>query len=165
MKHVKKLIFLLATTVIGCASTTTGVVSIGKDTYMLAMSQGAGTGIRNGTEYKSKAIVEANQYCMNLGKKFQIVSATQNDSAFGVLAKAEIQFMCLNENDPQLVRPKLNQQADRIIEVRKEIDLQDSTIREKDNYKELLKLDDLLKRGILTDLEFQTQKKRLLEMR
>jgi hypothetical protein len=165
MKHLKKFIFLLATTVIGCASTSTGVVSIGKDTYMLAMSQGPGTGIHSGAQYKAKAIVEANQYCSGLGKKFQIVNANQNDSAIAVLAKAEIQFMCLNEDDSQLTRPKLNQQADRIIEVRKEIDLQDSTVREKDNYKELIKLDDLLKKGILTDLEFQNQKKRLLEIR
>jgi hypothetical protein len=165
MMHVKISILLLITSVIGCASTSTGVVSLGKDTYMLAMSQGAGTGIQNGAEYKAKAIVEANHYCMGLGKEFQIVSANQNDSQIAVLAKAEIQFMCLNENDPQLARPKLNQQADRIIEVRKEIDVQNSTIREKDKYKELIKLDDLLKKGILTDFEFQTQKKLLLEIR
>jgi putative oligomerization/nucleic acid binding protein len=39
----------------------------------------------------------------------------------------------------------------------------DESTKPKDTYTELLKLDDLHKRGILTDAEFEGQKKRLLE--
>ena len=38
----------------------------------------------------------------------------------------------------------------------------DQTERSKDVYSELIKLDDLRKRGILTDAEFEVQKKKLL---
>ena len=43
-----------------------------------------------------------------------------------------------------------------------DIKTKDQTDRPKDMYAELLKLDDLRKRGILTDTEFDAQKKKLL---
>lgn len=161
MKTMKIFSILLISTMVGCAGTSTGVIPIGKDTYLLATSQSAGTGIKNGAEFKAKAIIEGSEFCKSLGKIFQITSASQNDSAVFVLAKAEIQFLCLDKNDPQLVRPTLNQQANQIIEVRKEIGIQDKT-KKTDLYNELLKLDDLLKKGILTEAEFQAQKRQLL---
>ena len=44
-----------------------------------------------------------------------------------------------------------------------DITTKDKSDQKKDVYAELIKLDDLRKRGILTEAEFQTQKQKLLE--
>ena len=46
-----------------------------------------------------------------------------------------------------------------------DVKTKDQTERPKDAYAELIKLDDLRKRGILTEAEFEAQKKKLLEGR
>ena len=47
------------------------------------------------------------------------------------------------------------------VEIDKKV--QDTSEKKKDVYAELIRLDDLRKRGILTDAEFEVQKKKLLE--
>ena len=44
-----------------------------------------------------------------------------------------------------------------------DVQTKDESTKPKDTYTELIKLDDLHKRGILTDAEFEAQKKKLLE--
>ena len=68
--------------------------------------------------------------------------------------------MCLSPNDVELSRPKLKKEADTVIEV-KGSRLPETGMKN-DLYSELLKLDDLKKRGILSEAEFEAQKKKLL---
>lgn len=94
----------------------------------------------------------------------QVVS-TQEAKPPYILAnfpKAEVQFMCLDQADRELGRPKLRQAPDTLVEVKGESRVISSPAANKDVYAELLKLDELRKRGLLSDLEFETQKKRLL---
>ena len=70
--------------------------------------------------------------------------------------------MCLDAQDAELNRPKLRKEADSVIEVKKDIRIKDEPQKSNYVYSELIKLDELRKKGILTDSEFDVQKKRLL---
>jgi len=110
---------LIAIILSGCASHT-GVVPIGRDTFMIAKQQATGfPGLGN---MKAEIIAEASRHCAGLGKELQIVSTneTQPPYILGNYPRSEIQFMCLAEGDRELQRPKLQKTADAVIEVRRE---------------------------------------------
>ncbi len=157
MKPIVIFVALLA----GCASNS-GIIPIGKDTYMA--SRQAATGFSGSGTLKAEAFQEASQYCANLGKSLQIVNTHEASPPyiFGNFPKAEIQFMCLDAKDAELGRPKLRKEADTVIEVKKEVRTKNESVTSKDVYADLLKLDDLRKKGIITEAEFDAQKKKLL---
>ena len=139
---------------------------MGKDTYMVS-GTGKSPGGYSGGEVKVAALKEATQFCSGMKKQVQIVRTDQRDMSFGVNATAELQFMCLDSTDSEFARPRLKKDADQVIEVKKEIKTtvtptQTPTPASKDVYAELLKLDDLRKRGIITEVEFDSLKKALL---
>ena len=108
------LIFVLT----GCASHT-GVVPMGKDTFMIAKQQATGfPGLGN---MKAEIISEGSVYCSSQGKEFQIVSTheTQPSYILGNYPRSEIQFMCIAKGDPEHQRPKLVKTPDTVIELRK----------------------------------------------
>lgn len=88
----------------GCASSS-GVVPMGQDTYMISRSAGYGHSATG--PVKIAALQEANEYCAKNGKEFQIVHTQETPMSFGHFPEAEIQFMCLNQGDPELTRPKM----------------------------------------------------------
>ena len=115
-------------------------------------------------QIKAEAFKDANAYCVNLDKRMQIVHTSQHETSGrpGDFPGAEIQFMCLNANDRELVRPKLRKEADTVVEIKKNIQIKDASENSKNTYQELIKLDDLRKKNIITEDEFNEQKKRLL---
>lgn len=114
----KKLLFIFALLLAGCASNS-GVVPMGQDTYMV--SRQAATGFTGSGTLKADAFNEANQYCLSQGKTLQVVNTQEAQPPFilGNFPKAEVQFMCLSSNDPELARPKLRKEANTVIEIRK----------------------------------------------
>jgi hypothetical protein len=108
---------LLAIILAGCALNS-GVVPIGKDTFMV--SRQAATGFSGSGTLKAEAFKEANQYCLSQNKVLQIVNTTEAQPPYvlGNFPKAEVQFMCLEPNDSELARPKLKKEADSVIEIR-----------------------------------------------
>jgi len=128
------------------------------------VSRQAATGFSGSGTLKAEAFQEANQYCTNLGKSLQVVNTHEASPPY-ILAnfpKAEIQFMCLDAKDAELNRPKLRKEADSVIEIKKDIHIKDESIKSNDVYGDLIKLDDLRKKGIITEAEFDVQKKKLL---
>ena len=128
------------------------------------VSRQAATGFSGSGKLKAEAFQEASQYCEKLGKSLQVVSTHEASPPY-ILAnfpKAEIQFMCLDAKDAELNRPKLRKEADTVIEVKKDIRTKDESVKHKDVYAELIKLDDLRKKGIISEAEFAEQKKKLL---
>ena len=159
-----KIILGIVTFVLVACTTTTGVVPIGEETYMIGTT-GKSPGGFSGSEAKALAIQEAQKFCATKGRKLQVVNTQQADMQFGVNATAEVQFMCLSDNDPELGRPKFEKAPDQVIQVRSLLPSPASrpnSEKSKDLYSELLKLEDLKKRGLLTDSEFEQQKKMLL---
>ena len=88
-----------------CASHT-GVVPMGKDTFLIAKQQATGfPGLGN---MKAEIIAEASRHCTSMNKEVQVVSMqeTQPPYILGNYPRSEVQFMCLTAGDPELKRPK-----------------------------------------------------------
>jgi hypothetical protein len=82
---------IAAATLSGCA-TTTGIVKISEDTYMLAKQDPT---TWSGAGIKVELYKEANEFCAKSGKKFVQVSNTSVDAVSAQSsASAEIQFKC-----------------------------------------------------------------------
>lgn len=141
----------------GCAINS-GVVPMGQDTYMV--SRQAATGFTGMGSLKAEAFREASEYCKSQNKKLQVVHTSESQPPYilGNFPRAEIQFMCLGERDRELVRPKLKKEADVVIEktdaISIDVKTKDQSEKTKDIYTELPKLEDLRKRGIITEEEF-----------
>jgi Short C-terminal domain len=162
MNSMKKIsLILLALIFAGCASNS-GIMPIGKDTFMV--SRQAATGFSGSGTLKAEAFQEANKHCESLGKSLQVVSTHEATPPYilGNFPKAEIQFMCLESKDAELGRPKLKKEPDSAIEIKAETRAKTENIKQTDTYTELIKLDELRKKGIITDSEFEAQKKKIL---
>jgi len=168
--RIKSILYIpiLSFIVTGCA-TSSGVSPLGEDSFMISRN-GAGFWSSTG-QIKAVALKDADAYCIKNGKELQVVRITQHEASGrpGDFPGAEVQFMCLNHNDPALTRTKLKKEADRIIEInqdihsKKDTNIHKSEDAKSDVYGELIKLDDLRKKGIISDSEFQEQKKKLLD--
>ena len=116
----KKIIYLfvMAMLVSGC-TTTSGVVPIGQDTFMV--SRQAGTGFAGLGNLKADAFREASQFCVKQGKSLQVVSTSESSPPYILtnFPRVEVQFMCLDVSDQELGRPRLKKDADTVIEIRK----------------------------------------------
>ncbi len=144
----------------GCASS--GVVPMGQDTFMI--SKQSATGFSSAGAVKADIYREGSAYCASQGKEFQPVNDHGVDGVPGrAFASAEVQFRCLNKGDAELSRPTMkpiaNIRIENDIREKKDIHVQDSG----DMYTELKKLKDLLDTGVITQTEFETQKKKIMD--
>ena len=126
------------------------VVPLGNNTFSITRQASSGFA-RDTEQLKSDVREEATNYCAAQGKQLKIESLTAKKPMFAMgYASAKIVFKALDANAPELVAPTPG-----------------STISEKltptgNLYNDLLKLDELRKRGILTEEEFQSEKKKAL---
>lgn len=151
----------------GCASNS-GVVPMGNGTYMITRQ--AATGFTGSGTLKAEALKEAAKYCEKQGKQLKVVAITEAKPPY-ILAnypKAEIVFKALNAGDPELrsdlavdpsgSRLKVGERLpDRAI-----VNINEERVAADDVYAELSKIDDLHKKGVLTDAEFEAEKKKIL---
>lgn len=131
-------------------------------------TRGSSPGGFSGTEAKALAFEEASKFCIAKGKKMQVVNTQQaRMDPLGKTASAEVQFMCLIDGDMELSRPKLTKTPDTVIEVKGSLAPAPRVQGDqpKDLYAEMLKLEDLKGRGLLSDTEFEDQRRRLLSGR
>jgi len=108
---------------------------------------------------KAEATDDATKFCADRGKQMKVISVTGKAPFFGTgYAWAKIVFKALDANDPELLAPVAVPGAPaQVIYAPVERRLTTDQL-----YSELVKLDDLRKKGILTDDEFQAEKKKLL---
>jgi hypothetical protein len=108
-KTISRLIAIITTSLLSaCASSSTGIVSMGRDTYMISKEQGSGfSGLGS---MKGEIITEAVQFCNKQGKEFQLTSSkeTQPPYILGNYPRSEIEFMCLNAGDKRLQNSSIN---------------------------------------------------------
>ena len=82
----------IAAATLSACGTTTGIVKISEDTYMLAKQDAT---VWSGAGVKVELYKEANEFCAKSGKKFVQVSNTSVDAVSKQsMAGAEIQFKC-----------------------------------------------------------------------
>jgi hypothetical protein len=88
----RKLILPPLLLVAACATPNTGVVPIGKDTYML--SKMGGFTQYSGGEVKAELYKEAAAFCGKAGKQVVPGPSTSSDAGVAKYSSAEIQFRC-----------------------------------------------------------------------
>lgn len=100
------------------AGCSTGVVSIGPDTFMVA-GQSA-TGFSTGGAVMVDLYREAAAYCTANGRNLLPVNMQSVDGVPGrAFASGQLQFRCLAEGDPELRRPTMQPVPSTIIEDRR----------------------------------------------
>lgn len=149
----------------GCANP--GVVKLSPDTYMISKQDHGGI-FGNAGALKADVIREANAFAESQGKVAIPVTANEIPMGRGPgqFARFDYQFRVVDKNDPEARRTALLPRPDVVIDQtsRSTVDVRvkDQTDKPKDIYAELVKLDDLRKRGIISEAEFDAQKKKLL---
>ncbi len=161
----KKIFITTFLCLVGCANPS--VVQLSPDTYMLIKEDHAGIFAFNRNQVKIDTINEANAFAKNQGKI--AIPISMKDHPVGILgdwASFEYQFKVVDKNDPEARRTSLVPRADVVIDktekVSIDVNTKDQSERSMDVYLELIKLDDLRKKGIISDVEFEAQKKKIL---
>lgn len=93
MKRLLSYVLVLALS--ACATTTTGPVPAGQDTFMISRQEGA---FPSGREpLLAEAIAEADKYCTGMGKTMKLVSTNENSGpvVLGNYPRATVVFSCL----------------------------------------------------------------------
>lgn len=141
---------------------------MGNNTYMITRQ--AGTGFSGSGTLKAKALHEASKFCEKQGKQMKVVAITEAKPPY-ILAnfpKAEVVFKALDVGDPELKTESAVDPSGVQIKVgeppptRASIDINQKQTQSDDLYIQLSKLDELHKKGILTDAEFEAEKKKIL---
>jgi hypothetical protein len=133
----------------GCSTPTTrGVVETGPNHYSVTIQQKSGMFANDKPgDLKTQAISQAMEFAEARGKIAAPVTFTQHAyGIFGDWVKVEYEFKLVDKNAPGS---------------RGTVAFADAADKP-DVYAQLLKLDDLRKRGIITQAEFDTQKQKLL---
>lgn len=92
---------LMCFALFGCAANSS-VAPIGPDTFMV--SRQAATGFSGAGTLKAEALTEAGQFCMTRNKVLYVTNTIEAAPPYtmGNFPRAEINFMCLDANDPRL---------------------------------------------------------------
>ena len=137
------------------AASTPSIVPSGENTFTVTVKAATGF-VRDTDKLKAEALAAAEDHCRKLGKQLKVISATASKPRvmFTDYAHAQVVFKALDASDPELHAPVESAGTAAPPVARSATDAL---------YNDLLKLDELRKRGILTEDEFQAQKKKLLE--
>jgi hypothetical protein len=153
------LILLASVFLGGCQSA--GPVSISPDTYLISKSGGVWQDLGS---LKVDVIREANAFAESRGKVAIPLSSKEVGGSALSPPVVEYQFRAIDKTDPEVRRTTLVPRADVVIESNVTHDAKTAQQPPKapDLYSELVRLDDLRKRGLLTDAEFDAEKQKLL---
>jgi Short C-terminal domain len=157
-------LLVIALSATGCQNP--GIVQLSPDTYLLSRDDHGGM-FGNKNRLKAGVIRDANAFAAKQGKVAIPISAKEHPMGIlGDWAAFEYQFRVVDKNDPEALRTALVQRADVVVEKTEKISadtrIKDETPKQPDLYVELMKLDELRKKGLITDAEFETQKQKLL---
>ena len=161
----KNIVIVVCIFLAGCANP--GIVQVSPDTYLLSREDHAGI-FGSASSLKAGVIADANAFAASQGKIAIPISTNEKPVGRtpGSWAKFDYQFRVVDQTDAEARRTSLVPRADFVIEktekISADIRTKDTTPTTKDTYSELIKLDDLRKRGILSDAEFNEQKRNLL---
>jgi len=95
--EIKKLIYVVSISVFmsGCATTTTGPMPAGKNTYVMSRQEGA---FPSGSEpLMAEVLAEAGVFCSNQDKDIKLIDSRENPGPYimGNYPKATITFSCV----------------------------------------------------------------------
>jgi hypothetical protein len=145
------------------------VIQLSPDTYMISKADHGG--IFGGGLPKLKAVVikQANEFAASQGKIAIALSSSERPMGNGPAqwATFEYQFRVVDKSDPEAQRTSLVPRPDTVISIEgassQPAAPPKGNERIDDLYSKLIKLDDLRKRGLISDVEFESEKRKLLE--
>lgn len=161
----KRIALFLAIVLSGCANP--GIVKMSPDTYMLSREDHGGI-FGNASALKEGVIRDADAFAESQGKIAIPINAHFKPVGNGPAqwARFEYQFRVVDKNDPEARRVALYPRPDVVIDrtdhIYTDVRTKDESVKQKDIYAELIKLDDLRKKGIISQAEFEAQKTKLL---
>lgn len=169
MQGLSRMTFLVVLTanLAGCA-TNPGIVQLGPDTYTLYKEDHAGV-FGNPTELRNGVIAEANAFAGSQGKiALPIAAKTHHTTGRPADWETfEYQFRLVDKNDHTTPRTRLIPGSDVVVDdtgrVAGAVETNAPAEKVTDVYGELTKLDDLRKKGIISQTEFEAQKKKILD--
>jgi hypothetical protein len=147
-----RLTLLLVAVVSSAFAGSTKVLSMGDNTYSVTR-EAPHTFNRDTDALKAAAMQEAEKFCQEQGKQLKVVNWSIYRPRFiSGYASAKLVFKTLNPGDSELTSEPAPLPSSGAI-----------AAGSNDLYSELLKLDDLRKKGILSDKEFESEKKKALK--
>ena len=150
-------VLLAAGLFVQAAEPAPAIVPLGENTYRVTVSA-THKFTRNTDKLKEQALAAASAYCTGLGKQLKIVSVDESKALYlmGGMASATLTFKALDLTDPGF---SATQSGDAThTEANRAATTSNETL-----YADLLRLDDLRKKGILSDDEFKTEKQKVLD--
>lgn len=158
------LVFCLWTAPGFARGTESKFAELGDDTY--SYTRQATTGFNRDTDkLTAEAKEDAAKYCASKGKQLKVVSISVDRPWYTLgYCKAVVMFKALDAGDPALAVPE----PVPVVRNGKPSEMQAPVAYTRpaptttDLYNDLMKLDELRQKGILTDEEFQAEKKKLL---
>jgi hypothetical protein len=158
---------VLAVALAGCA-TNPGIVKLDSDTYTLYREDHAGI-FGNAALMRTEVIGEANSFAESQGKiALPIAAKTHHTTGRPADWETfEYQFRLLDKNDHTTIRTHLIPGSDVVADdtgkVAGAVETKSQPEKPVDVYGELTKLDELRKKGIISQAEFEAQKKKILD--
>ncbi|PHQ76312.1 MAG: hypothetical protein COB74_02415 [Shewanella sp.] len=140
----------------GCSST--GVVPMSQDSYFIGKKDGS-PGIGISLSNKAEVYQEANAFCSNKSLEVLTLRETVTPAAPGRLGSTELHFRCVQ---PGGAAKALVKDADKVVNVNNNIIEKSKNSNSTDMYTELKKLKELKDIGIITQEEFDIEKKEVL---
>lgn len=150
-------IFTIVAAAVNCAwaaSDVSPIKPLGNGTYSITVSS-RNLFSRDTEALKARALQEATQFCAKDGKKPKIISVSADKSLFlvGDFTQATLTFKALDVGDPELASQQTTLAGPLAVP---------ASPATEQLYSDLIRLDDLHKKGILTDAEFEAEKKKIL---
>jgi Short C-terminal domain len=165
MKNILPLLCSLLPVLLFAGCKSLGVVQLSPDTYMASKTSAGGIWVSMAS-LKAEVITAANEFAESKGKIAIPLEYKEIPAAPMRNPSVEYQFRVVDKNDPEAKRTALIPRPDVVIQknvnVREDIRTKDETERRPDLYTEIMKLDDLRKKGLISDAEFEAQKQKLL---
>lgn len=156
-------LFLLVVTVTigGCA--TPQIVSLGHDKYMIYKEDHAGI-FGSATALRNDVIEQADEFASSKEKVAYPLSAKSKPLQMcpACWATFEYHFLLADKNDSTISKTRLIPNTDIVTDDAGNIS-GEINIKGRDIHSELIKLDDLRKRGIISQYEFEEQKRKILK--
>lgn len=164
MRHVQPriaLVIFLAAITASCA--TSEVIPMGTDAYMISQTSAGGV-FKSMGSLKTDVMKRANAFAESKGKVAIPIASKESPAYPGHMPNFEYQFRLVDRDDPRATGGALVPRADVVIENKMPTGQSDARNqpKSKDLYTELLKLDDLRKKSIISEAEFEAQKAKLL---
>ena len=165
MKHIQILISIIIIFLVGCSNPD--IIQLSPDTYVLFREDHRGV-FGSPSSLKAGVISDAQKFAEKQGKVAIPLSSRFKPMGIGPAqwAEFEYQFRVVDKDDPEVKRTELNTKVKVIIEKNEKLTsdkkIEDKSKETKDIYSELIKLDDLRERGIITNEEFDARKKKIL---